>query len=160
MCEEHAYHGSEIEYTNNDDDKTVVTDNTTPEQEKGTADERPTNSGHIPAATNLKQAWQHILQANNLYSHPNAAQMLNTTSIRRAVEWAISDSGATGHFIVEGAPIVNRKIAQFPIAIKLLDGKIIKSTHTGNLDIPWLPTTMTKCHVVPGLAHSSLISTF
>jgi len=85
--------------------------------------------------------------------------MLNTTSIQRAIEWAISDSGATGHFIVEGAPIVNRKIAQFPIAIKLPDGKIIKSTHTGNLDIPWLPTTMTECHVVPGLAHSSLIST-
>ena len=85
--------------------------------------------------------------------------MVNTTSIQRAVEWAISDSGATGHFIVEGAPILNKQIATCPIAIKLPDNRIIKSTHTGNLDIPWLLDTMTACHIVPGLAFSSLLST-
>ena len=33
------------------------------------------------------------------------------------------------------------------------------STHTYNLDIPWLPNHVTEAHIVPGLAHASLIST-
>ena len=37
--------------------------------------------------------------------------------------------------------------------------KSIKSTHTCNVDIPWLPNHMTEAHIVPGLAHASLIST-
>ena len=28
-----------------------------------------------------------------------------------------------------------------------------------NLDIPWLPDALTEAHIVPGLSHSSLIST-
>ena len=135
MYDEHANHLNELKY-GLDDDATVVTDNTTSDTETEIEERTPASSGHIPMATNLRQAWKHILQANNIHNHPNAEQMLNTTKIQRAVEWAISDSGATGHFIVEGAPIVNKQIAQFPIAIKLPDGKIIRSTHTGNLDIP------------------------
>ena len=158
MYEEHANHLNELEY-GMDDDITVATDNTTSDTETEIEEQTPANRRHAPMGTNFRQAWQQILQANNIHNHPNAEQMLNTTKIQRAVEWAISDSGATGHFIVEGAPIVNKRIAQFPIAIKLPDGKIIRSTHTGNLDIPWLPHGMTECHIVPGLAHSSLIST-
>ena len=108
----------------------------------------------VPSITTMRQAWKQILHANNIQNHPMAEQMLNTTKIRRAVEWAISDSGATGHFLVEGVPVVNKQVAERPIAIKLLDGGIIRSTHTGNLDIPWLPNQMTECHIVPGLAHS------
>ena len=33
------------------------------------------------------------------------------------------------------------------------------STHTCNLDIPWLPNHVTEAHIVPGLVHASLIST-
>ena len=75
------------------------------------------------------------------------------------VAWAISDSGATGHFVVEGAPVVNKKTATNPITITLPSGSTIRSTHTCNLDIPWLPHQVTEAHIVPGLAHSSLIST-
>ena len=75
------------------------------------------------------------------------------------VEYGLSDSGATSHFIVEGAPVINVNRTDDPISIKLPDGSIIKSTHTCNLNIPWLPSQMTEAHVVPGLEHSSLIST-
>ena len=122
MYDEHANHLSELEYRL-DDDATVVIDNTTSDTETEIEERIPANSGHIPTATNLRQAWKHILQANNIHNHLNAEQMLNTTKIQRAVELAISDLGATGHFIVEGAPIVNKQIAQFPIAIKLPDEK-------------------------------------
>ena len=36
---------------------------------------------------------------------------------------------------------------------------MIQSTHTCNLDIPWLPNTVTKAHIVQGLSYSYLIST-
>ena len=60
---------------------------------------------------------------------------------------------------MEGAPVANLKIAEKPITITLPNGRTIQSTHTRNLDIPWLPDTMTEAHMIPGLAHSSLIST-
>ena len=46
-----------------------------------------------------------------------------------------------------------------PITITLPSGSTIQSTHTCNLDIPWLPHHVTEAHIVPGLAHSSLVST-
>ena len=75
------------------------------------------------------------------------------------VEHAISDSGATGHFMVEGAPVTNIQRDLNPISITLPDGATLQSTHTCNLDIPWLPATVTAAHIVPGLSHSSLIAT-
>ena len=39
------------------------------------------------------------------------------------------------------------------------NGKNMTSTHTCNLDIPWIPTPVTEAHIVSGLAHASLIST-
>ena len=89
----------------------------------------------------------------------NTETSCNKRRLGRRVEHAISDSGATAHFLIEGAPVVNLERAKFPIAIKLPDGKIIYSTHTCNLNIPWLPHAVTEGHIFPGLAHSSLIST-
>ena len=45
------------------------------------------------------------------------------------------------------------------ITITLPNGKVIKFTHTCNLDIPWLPKHMTDAHIMPGLSHASLILT-
>ena len=75
------------------------------------------------------------------------------------VQYAILNSGATGHFLVEGAPIVNKRIAIKPITITLLSGSTIQSTHTCNINITWLPYRVTEAHIVPGLSHASLIST-
>ena len=77
----------------------------------------------------------------------------------RLVKFAISDSGAAAYFLVEGAPIINMREAENPITIKLPDVSLIYSTHIGNLDIPWMPDSMIVAHIVPGLSHSSLIST-
>ena len=99
--------------------------------------------------SNKNKAWHQLIQANHLYDLPKAVQ----------IEHAISDSGATGHFLVKNAPVTNKKIVRSPISITLPNGKTIKSTHTCNLDISWLPHTMTEAHIVPGLTHSSLIST-
>ncbi|KAL7518802.1 hypothetical protein ACHAWX_003603 [Stephanocyclus meneghinianus] len=74
-------------------------------------------------------------------------------------EYAILDSGATAHFIIKGATVRNKLPTSNPLKIKLPDGSVIKSTHTCNLDIPWLPNSVTEAHIVPGLTHSSLVAT-
>ena len=50
------------------------------------------------------------------------------------------------------------KPATRPIAINLPDGSVIRSTHTCRLDIPWFPSVTKMGHIVPGLAHTSLVS--
>ena len=100
---------------------------------------------------NKRQQINHAQFACNLKLHARHGE--------RAVELAILDSGATGHFLVTGAPAVNVVPAKNPINILLPNGKRIQSTHTCNLDIPWLPAHITEAHIVPGLSHSSLIST-
>ena len=82
-----------------------------------------------------------------------------TQPTRQQPDMGISDSGATGHFLVAGAPVTNKRIATKPNQITLPDGNKIWSSHTCNLDIPWLPHDMTAAHIVPGLSHASLIAT-
>ena len=105
------------------------------------------------------EAWNAIVDTNRLKELPRAETIFDKSKVVRQVEFAISDSGATAHFLVEGAPIVNLRKAEHPVTIKLPDGTLIQSTHIGNLDIPWMPDNMTEAHIVPGLSHSSLIST-
>ena len=83
----------------------------------------------------------------------------NTDNDSIATEYAILDSVATDHFLVEGASVKNLQVANNPISITIPNGKNITSTHTCNLEIPWLPKHVTEAHIVPGLAHASLIST-
>eukprot|EP00804_Cyclotella_cryptica_P002616 CCRYP_010443-RA/>CCRYP_010443-RA protein AED:0.32 eAED:0.22 QI:0/-1/0/1/-1/1/1/0/664 len=69
------------------------------------------------------------------------------------------DSGATAHFLVKGAAVKNKQPTGNPLKIKLPNGTAIQSTHTCNLDIPWLPNSITEAHIGPGLSHSSLVAT-
>ena len=71
---------------------------------------------------------------------------------------AVADAGATGHFILPGTPVTNVKIARHPLKINLPYRDWLTSTHTCTLDIPWLPNKAKEAHIVPGLAHASLIS--
>ena len=127
----------------------------------------PTSTPTTPPAVNnaaartqaRHNAWQHIIKANNLRKLPQAEMIFNNVRMTRAVAWALSDSGATSHFLMNGAAAVNIKRTNHPITITLPNGKTIRSTHTCNLDIPWLLGHMTEAHIVPGLAHASLIST-
>ena len=102
--------------------------------------------------TNQERASLKKILNNALYAKVKA----RTQGIRSA-RWAIADAGATGHFVMAGAPVINVKPTINPIRITLPDDQTIMSTHTCNLNIPWLPAFMTKAHIVPGMAHSSLI---
>ena len=63
----------------------------------------------LPPATSLlsreatrQQAWQHIIQPKNLRELPQAETIFDQERVTRAVKWAISDSGATGQFLIAG----------------------------------------------------------
>ena len=69
----------------------------------------------------------------------------------------IADAGTTGHFVLLGTPVNNIKLAEKPLCINLPDGKQIKSTHICQIEISWITEASTRSHILPGLAHTSLI---
>ena len=110
-----------------------------------------------PQARSRQELWMNMVRYNNLSQSPHSHMLIGTKRLLTLVEYTLSDSGASSHFLVEGSAVVNVRAAEFPIAIKLPDGSIIDSMHTCNLDIPWLPKEKTEAHIVPGLQHSSII---
>ena len=54
--------------------------------------------------------------------------------------------------------MTNKAEAIDPLSINLPDGEKLTSTHTCEVDVPALPRGARRAHIVPGLAHSSLIS--
>ena len=96
------------------------------------------------------KAWKTIIETKGIRNYTNSDLLLNQNKISNIVH-AVSDSGATAHFIVDGAPVTNVKKADFPLKITCPNGGHIYSSHTCNLDIPWLPNEMTEAHIVPGI---------
>ena len=94
-----------------------------------------------------------IVQTNHLGNFPATNISLFPTKKKEEVQYDVSDSGATGHFLVQGAPVVNKKLTSSPLKITPPNGKMIQSTHTCSLYIPWLPNTVTEAHIVPGPSH-------
>ncbi len=80
------------------------------------------------------------------------------SGIKITVNDAITNAGATANFVTPDAPLTGVVITENPLTIHTPDGGTLKSTHEGLLPIPWLPKEARKAHVIPGLAHASLIS--
>ena len=116
------------------------------------------NRVHAPIFPTRQKAWAKKVELESLKDDINAETMFNTSSIKIAVDQAIADAGATGHFMIPGAPVIDVRPATKPLIINLPDGETIQSTHTCKLNIPWLPEEATRAHIVPGLAHTSLVS--
>jgi len=70
----------------------------------------------------------------------------------------IADTGSTAHFCTTDTPVVNKRFARNPISIRNPNGSTMQSTHEADLDLPNLPPAARRVHIVPDLAHHSLIS--
>eukprot|EP00978_Attheya_sp_CCMP212_P029635 scaffold105942_cov70-Attheya_sp.AAC.1 len=70
----------------------------------------------------------------------------------------IPDTGCSGHYLMNSAPISQIKPANPSLNVTLPNGQIIKSSHTGYLDIPGLPASARDCHIFPDLKSGSLLS--
>ena len=151
-----------------DDDRTVVASNCTSNKTINSASETDDSTissyeSESPIILQSKhatraQAWNHLLHKNCPPSSPHAETIYNTSNIKIGVDMAIADAGATSHFLIAGAPVINQKVAAAPIRINLPDGAQLTSSHTATLDIPWIPRSARQAHIVPGLSHTSLIS--
>ena len=104
----------------------------------------------IPASNTSRMTTCHTAR-NTMHAPLHPGLPLNTYN-------AISDTGATAHFLTTDAPAINIKAAVVPLTVTMPDGNKLTSTHTCNLDIPWLPANVTEAHIIPGLSHSSLIA--
>jgi hypothetical protein len=71
---------------------------------------------------------------------------------------AILDTGCTSHFCTDEMPLLNIREAEEPLTIRNPNGSTMIATQIANLDIPDLPEAATRVHIVPDLAHHSLIS--
>ena len=73
-------------------------------------------------------------------------------------EQLLADTGTTANFVSILYPVINKRIATNPIAIRNPNGSIMHSTHIAELDLPTLPLAARQCHIVPALANHSLLS--
>jgi DNA-binding transcriptional regulator YbjK len=147
-----------------DDDKTIVTSNCKADRTR-TTDELSTDStissyeieeqqNRNEERTNsqdMRLNWQR-------QENPHIETVYNASNIKISEDMAIADAGATSHFLIKRAPVLNKQITMKPLRINLPDGAQLYSTHTATLDIPWIPPNARKAHIVPGLSHTSLIS--
>ena len=106
------------------------------------------------------QEWAHYAEESNKRRRGN--DTVNSFKARCQGEGGYgrgSRGRGGGGSLVENAPVTNKHPTRNPITIILPSGRSIKHTHTCNLDIPWPPHEMIEAHIVPELAHSSLIKT-
>ncbi len=77
----------------------------------------------------------HLLAAaaHHLFGAP-MHEVLNAITIDS--QHAIVDTGATSIFIMDSVDVNNKRIATHPIAINLLDGRKVRSTHVCDFNIP------------------------
>ena len=80
---------------------------------------------------------------------------VNLQDIRK---WAILDSGASSHFLVVGALVVNKQVSADPMVVAYADGAKIISREEGLLDLPELPDKVRRCYIFQGLASHLLTS--
>ena len=122
---------------NDDDDNTVIMSNTTAY--------RTQLQQNIP---------QQVTIATTTAKQPIPSQQKPTVGIKAS--HGILDTGATAIFVMESAPVDNKRVAQQPLTISLPDGTKVKSTHECDITIPGLPTVLTG-HIVPSLTVALLI---
>ena len=119
-------------------------------------DTPPTNTGPClvqakPATTNSltknsrarcmnpwQAAWATISELKKRNEHTSDA-CFDVSGIKIGVDYAVADAGATGHFLVPGAPVINKAETTNPLSIHLPNGDKLTSTHTCELDVPSLP---------------------
>ena len=85
----------------------------------------------------------------NLLKHTHASSLIN--------DYAVVDSGTTSHMLTPYAPCTN-KTSCSGIPIKLPNNTFTKSSHTANMDMPFLCAEATRRHLVPSFKEYSLFS--
>jgi hypothetical protein len=90
-----------------------------------------------------------VLASNCTTAHHARAMLISPTH-------AVTDTGATLVFIMDGIPTKNKQLAAHPIQINLPDERRVTSSHICDITIPGLPITLTG-HIVLDTIMASLL---
>lgn len=103
------------------------------------------------------KAWKTV--TNNLHAEKTLKlhTLMETAKIKISINMAIADTGAIAHFVILGAPVIDKHVTTSPLVINLPDNKQLHSTQTYELDTPLISRAARVAHIVPGLHHTSLI---
>jgi hypothetical protein len=83
---------------------------------------------------------------------------LNCNPSPQSQSTALLDSGCTAYFLISNAQCTNKSLATTPLEVCLPNGATIASTHTATLNMLSLPHAARQAHILPVLAHQSLLS--
>jgi hypothetical protein len=123
---------------NASNDKTVCTSNCSP----------------ISIRPPHKCCYSLLAEAARLLFGTASHEFLNAITI--AMTHAISNTGTTSIFMMDGVDVENKCVAKKPLVINLTDGWRIMLTYICNIPILRLPTILSG-HIVPDLAPALLI---
>eukprot|EP00978_Attheya_sp_CCMP212_P003910 scaffold8341_cov57-Attheya_sp.AAC.7 len=70
----------------------------------------------------------------------------------------IPDTGCSGHYFMNTAPVSQITPAKTSLQVSLPNGHVINSSHSAYLNIPGLPASARECHIFPELTSGSLLS--
>jgi hypothetical protein len=70
---------------------------------------------------------------------------------------AVADSGATQIFVMDGTPVLNKRVTTNPLTVSLADGRKVLSTHMCDIHIKGLPFPLTG-HIIAKFSIASLFS--
>ena len=102
----------------------------------------------------------HTTTTTTTDQHELVAPTTNTTNKKNTMNYtAIADTAATGHYITQSCPVVDKRSTNYGVNVTLPDGNSINSTHTALLQLPsQLPVNARTAHIFPDLKSGSLIS--
>ena len=67
--------------------------------------------------------------------------------------YAYADTGASDNYATTEAPLIDKRMNQYPVKIGLPNGQPLQSTHVGNIQLN-VPKEAQITHVIPGLKHN------
>ena len=110
-----------------DDDKTIVTSNCKADRTR-TTDELSTDS--TISSYEIEEQQNRSKERTNSHGmimkwhrqeNPHTETVYNASNIKISEDMAIADAGATSHFLITGAPVLNKQLTTKPLRINLPD---------------------------------------
>ncbi len=108
----------------------------------------------IPASNVADKRWTIKSYCTRALEHI-VHQELAGGVFRLPTKHAIANSGATQTFVMDGTPIINKRLTMGLLRVALADGFQVMSTHMCDIKINSLPVTLTG-HIIPNLSIASL----
>jgi hypothetical protein len=104
----------------------------------------------IPASNVADKRWTIKSYCTNALKHI-VHQELAGGVFQLPTTHAIANLGATQIFVMDGTPVINKRLTMQPLQVALADGCQVMSTHMCDIQIDGLPVTLMG-HIIPNLS--------